>query len=198
LQSIHPVSPVLRRIKLEPDKFVLNLYGNTELIVGVKDILGAPTQAIVNPANSGLSHGAGLAAIISDAAGEEMEAACEKIISKIGKVPTSYAVPTIAGNLPYKYIIHAVGPRMGDGDTEGLLKDTIINVMKVGLKKNITSIAFPAIGTGIFGIPKETCAKAFISALNKFWQADENRKVNLVWICLTIDDFPYFEKAIKQ
>ncbi len=177
-------------------KFTRKLYTDIEIKVGVKDILSAPTSAIVNPTNSGLSHGSGLAAIIADAAGELMEQDCENIIQKYGKIPQTFAVPTRAGNLPYQCIIHAVGPRMGDGDECSKIEKTILNVMQICLKMNLKSIAFPAISTGIFGVPKDICAMAFIGALNQFWRDKAHRRVNLVWVCLTLDDFPHFEKAM--
>lgn len=179
-------------------KFLCRLHPGTELFVGVKDIFGAPTDAIVNPANGGLSHGGGLAAAIALAAGEAMEQECVEIIRNMGRVPQTQAVLTAAGRLPYKYIIHAVGPRMGDGDEYGKLKTTILNVMRLAQDTGLTSVAFPAISTGIFGVPKEVCAKAFKDALNQFWRDDRHRMVKLVWLCVMMDDYPVFEKVMHS
>ena len=183
---------------LDYRQFTRTLYEGTEVTVGVRDILSAPTDTIVNPSNSGLSHGAGLAAIISEAAGEVMEEDCERIIRKVGKIPKTMAVPSKAGDLPYRCIIHAVGPRMGDGDEYEMLKATIYNTMLVALKKGLRSVAFPAISTGIFGVPRDICASAFLGALDKFWRNKDNRILNLVWVCLTLDDFPDFEKVMRR
>ena len=81
-------------IYIDDKQFTRKIYQETEIKVGVKDILGAPTDAIVNPANSGLSHGAGLAASIAEAAGEIMEQDCDKIIRKYGNIPATFAVQT--------------------------------------------------------------------------------------------------------
>lgn len=178
-------------------KFLCRLHPGTELFVGVKDIFGAPTDVIVNPANGGLSHGGGLAATIALAAGEYMEQECEEIVRKSGRVPTTHAVLTAAGKLPYKYIIHAVGPRMGDGDEYGKLKTTILNVMQLALDTKLTSIAFPAISTGIFGVPKSVCAKAFKDALEQFWRDEPHRLVRLAWLCVTMDDYPIFNRVMN-
>ena len=164
--------------------------------VGVRDLLGAPVNAIVNPANSGLSHGAGLAGIISAEAGPEMDAECEKIIAKVGRIPTTYAVPTKAGNLPFRGIIHAVGPRMGTGDEQQRIETTILNVLKVAEKQDWTSVAFPAISTGIFGISKEVCATAFQNAVPAYWKINRESNIALVWLCLTRDDFPVFHEVL--
>ena len=108
------------------------------------------------------------------------------------------AVPSKAGDLPYRCIIHAVGPRMGDGDEYEMLRATIYNTLFVALKKGLRSVAFPAISTGIFGVPKDICANAFLGALEKFWKNPENRTLHLVWVCLTLDDFPDFEKVMNR
>jgi len=164
--------------------------------VGIRDLLGAPVDAIVNPANSGLSPGAGLAGIISDEAGPELDAECDKIIAKVGRIPTTYAVPTTAGNLPFKGIIHGVGPRMGSGDEQQRIEATVVNVLKVADKKGWTSVAFPAISTGIFGIPKEVCAAAFKNALPTYWDVNPGSAITLVWLCLTSADFPAFREVL--
>lgn len=165
---------------------------------GVRDLLGAPVDAIVNPANAGLSHGAGLAGIISDEAGPEMDAECDKIIARVGQIPTTYAVPTRAGNLPFKGLIHAVGPRMGSGDEQQRIEATIANVLKVADKKGWTSVAFPAISTGIFGIPKEVCAAAFKNAVPAYWEINAGSNITLVWLCLTTDDVDAFEEVLSS
>lgn len=179
------------------DQFIRQLHPDTRLIVGVRDILSAPTEAIVNPANGGLSHGGGVAALIADAAGEKLEKDCERIIRKLRRVPTTLAVPTSAGNLPFKYVLHAVGPRMGDGDEHEKIKKTILNVMRLAFKLDLTSVGFPAISTGLFRVPIDIFAKAFINGLDEFWADESNRVTQLVWLCLTIDKFPFYEKEMN-
>lgn len=100
------------------------MYPNgREYKITMRDLLDTPVDAIVNPANSGLSHGGGLAARISDEAGPELDDECGRILKKAGGViPVTYALPTKAYNLPYKGIIHAVGPIIGDGDEGNYLK----------------------------------------------------------------------------
>lgn len=167
-------------------------YPGTELIVGVKDILGAPTDVIVNPANGGLSYGGGLAAMIADAAGESMLEECDDIIRKQGRVPKNHAVLTSAGRLPYRGIIHAVGPKMGEGDEANKLKATILNALQLALEHQLRSVAFPAISSGIYGMPKPLCAQAFAAAFMDFWRDESHRDIKLVWLCLIVDDYPIF------
>ena len=174
------------------DTISLRVGNNISLFIGVKDLLGAPVDVIVNPANSGLSHGGGLAAVISDEAGPRLDERCEQIIRKIGRVPVTMAVPTKAFRLPFKGIIHAVGPRMGDGDEQEKLAKTVHNCLYLADRNEWNSIAFPALGTGIFRIPLQTCAMAFKAAIGAYCCNRDDSKIENIWLCLTIDAFPVF------
>ena len=165
---------------------------------GVTDLLSAPVDVIVNPANSGLSHGGGLAAIISKEAGPGLNDECDRIVKKLGKVPVTMGVPTSAFNLPYKGIIHSVGPRMGEGDEQDKVERTIINALQIAEKKEWQSIAFPAISTGIFGVPKQICAEAFKRAIPTFWENNADTSVSFIFLCLTVDDFEEFNAILGR
>lgn len=156
-----------------------------------------PLDSIVNPANSGLSHGGGIAAIISDEGGPKIDRHCEKYIEKYGRIPVTKAVATTAGRLPYKGIIHAVEPRMGDGDEQNKLELTIMSSLMIAHTKKWSSVAFPAISTGLFIIPTDVCAKAIGKAVPSFWEKYPDTPVKTVWLCLTIDYYPVFEKELK-
>lgn len=175
------------------DKVFSKSYGDGKFFkAGVADLLSAPVDAIVNPANSGLSHGGGLAAIISNEAGSDLDDECDRIVKKYGKVPVTLGVPTSAFNLPYKGIIHSVGPQMGEGDEQAKLERTITNALQIAEKKEWLSIAFPAISTGIFGVPKQICAEAFKSAIPTYWNSSADTSVSFIFLCLTGDDFEVF------
>ena len=82
-----------------------------------------------------------------------------KIIGdKIGGTFVGGAVITTGGNLKAKHVIHAVGPRMGEGNEDEKLKNATLNSLKLMDEHKLKSIAFPAISTGIFGFPIE-CKK---------------------------------------
>jgi hypothetical protein len=80
------------------------------------DLLKEPVEAIVNAANGHLTHGGGIAGIISRAAGPALQAESDALVAARGPLPTGSAVVTTAGALPFKGVIHAVGPRYGEGD----------------------------------------------------------------------------------
>ena len=103
----------------------LDFPGGRQFLVVVYDLLYEPVDCIVNAANGGLSHGGGVAAAIEQAAGPRLTAEGDAIIRERGRIPVGEAVVTTAGNLPFKGVIHAVGPRMGEGDEENTLVRTL-------------------------------------------------------------------------
>jgi O-acetyl-ADP-ribose deacetylase (regulator of RNase III) len=165
--------------------------------VSVTDLLGVSVDAIVNPANSGLSHGGGLAATISDEAGPELDRQCELAIEKVGRIPVTQNVVTTAGRMPYKGVIHAVGPRMGDGDEQSMIEKTAINCLRRADGRGWKSVALTAISTGLFCVPMDVCAEAFGRAVPRYWREHPDSSVELVWLCLTIDAYPVFEKILS-
>lgn len=171
-------------------------YDHRKLTVDICDLLGAPVDAIVNPANPGLSHGGGLAAVISDEAGPGLDEECGRIIEKVGRIPVGLAVPTKAYNLPYKGIIHAVGPRMGDDDVEPKIGKTIESCLTIADKKGWRSLAFPALGTGIYMVLNTTCARAFKSAIPDFFDNNPDSCVNNVYLCLFKDAYQEFRDVL--
>jgi O-acetyl-ADP-ribose deacetylase (regulator of RNase III) len=179
-------------------QFEINYPENKVFKVGIRDLLGAPVYAIVNPANAGLSHGGGIAAIISNEGGPQIDKHCAKYIEKYGRIPVTKAVATTAGRLQYKGVIHAVGPRMGDGDEQNKIDATIMNCLAIANAKGWQSVAFPAISTGLFCIPKDVCARAFKNAVSAFWAKCPDTSAKLIWLCLTIEDYPVFEDILRS
>ncbi len=130
------------------------------------DITEETTQAIVNPANTYLKHGGGVAGAIVSKGGYIIQEESDKI----GYVQTGSCAITSAGKLKTRYIIHAVGPVWeGGSHNEGtLLKKAVLCALKLAKEHNLTSIAIPAISTGIFGFPKELGVKIITDAVVEF------------------------------
>ncbi len=95
-------------------------------------------------------------------------------------------------------MIHAVGPRMGDGEEQSKIETTIINCLQIADKYQWKSIAFPAISTGIFCVPKTICAKAFDNAISHYWKNFPHTTIKNIWLCLIEEDYPVFEKILNQ
>jgi O-acetyl-ADP-ribose deacetylase (regulator of RNase III) len=131
-----------------------------ELVQG--DITELDTDAIVNAANASLVMGGGVAGAIRRKGGPAIQEECNRAASR-GKTFVGGAVITTGGNLRAKHVIHAVGPRQGEGDEDRKLKNATLNSIKLADEHNLKGIAFPAISTGIFGYPLDKCAKIMLS-----------------------------------
>jgi O-acetyl-ADP-ribose deacetylase (regulator of RNase III) len=175
------------------------IFPNNKIFkVGVYDLLGVYVDAIVIPTNSGLSHGGGLAAVISNEAGPKLDQQCRTAIRKLGRsIPVTQNVVTTAGRLPYKGVIHAVGPRQGDGNEQGKIEKTVLNCLRRAEGRSWQSLAFPAISTGLFFVPNSVCAEAFKNAVPQYWEKHTDSSIETIWLCLTVDSYPEFEKVFE-
>ena len=132
------------------------------------DITTEKVDAIVNAANSQLQHGGGVAWTISRRGGEIVQRESRAWIKKNGEVSHAQPAYTSAGDLPCKYVIHAVGPIWGDGDEDKKLADAITGSLRVASDLGLASVSLPAISTGIFGFPKERAAGIIFSSIEQY------------------------------
>jgi O-acetyl-ADP-ribose deacetylase len=128
-----------------------------ELIEG--DITEMDTDAIINAANARLVLGGGVAGAIARKGGPEIQTECDRI----GGTFVGGAAITTGGRLKAQHVIHAVGPRMGEGNEDEKLANATRNALKVADENDLQSIAFPAISTGIFGFPIHRCAEIMLT-----------------------------------
>ena len=133
------------------------------LIAKSGDITDEDVDAIVNAANRTLLGGGGVDGAIHRRGGPAILDECRDIRSTRypDGLPTGEAVITTAGDLPARHVIHTVGPiyGMNRGRDAELLEACYRNSVRVGLSKNLKSIAFPSISTGAFGYPKHEAAR---------------------------------------
>ncbi|HOE17693.1 MAG TPA: macro domain-containing protein [Syntrophorhabdaceae bacterium] len=128
------------------------------------DLTESDADAIVNAANSYLQHGGGVARAIARKGGPVIQEESDAI----GYVPVGQCAVTSGGKLKARYVIHAVGPRWGEGDERNKLRNAIRSVLSMAASKGFRSIAMPAISAGIFGFPKAECAKIIIEEIAAF------------------------------
>lgn len=147
-----------------------------DLIEG--DITEMDTDAIVNAANAALQMGAGVAGAIRRKGGASIQAECDNI----GGTFVGGAVITTGGDLKARYVIHAVGPQVGEGDEDQKLRNATLNSLKVAEHNKLKSIAFPAISTGIFGFPLDRCAQIMVSTTIDYLNGDTG--IEQVVFCL--------------
>ena len=149
------------------------------------DITLEQVDAIVNAANEYLQHGGGVAWAIVRRGGDVIQKESDTWVSTHGLVSHSVPAWTSGGALPAKYVIHAVGPVWGDGDEDAKLYDAIYGSLRVADELKLTSIAMPAISTGIFGFPKDRAARVILKAIDTYF---ENEQSNLKTIRITLFD----------
>lgn len=166
--------------------------GNSIIRLAQGDITEMETDVIVNAANAQLIMGGGVAGAIKRKGGPKIQEECDKI----GGTFHGGAVITTGGNLKAKHVIHAVGPRQGEGNEEEKLKSATINSLKLMDKhENLKTIAFPAISAGIFGNPIPWVANTMISAVKEYLKG--KTQIEEVVFCLyNSSDFEIFEKEL--
>jgi O-acetyl-ADP-ribose deacetylase (regulator of RNase III) len=159
------------------------------------DITERDVDAIVNAANSHLQHGGGVAGAIVKKGGRIIQEESDSI----GYTPVGTAVITGAGKLPARFIIHAVGPRMGEGDEDNKLKNAVLNSLKLASERGLTSICMPAISSGIFGFPKDRCAEILVKESLNHIKENPKSSLQLIEFCV-YDDLTtgYFQREFNK
>ncbi len=171
------------------------LIGNKKITLVKGDITEREVDAIVNAANSHLKHGGGVAGAIVRKGGEIIQQESDKI----GYVPVGQAAITTGGRLRAKWVIHAVGPRMGEGDEDNKLRSAIRSVLRLATERGLRSISVPAISAGIFGFPKDRCAKILLGETKDFLINNPSTSLELVEFCIFDDEaYKFFREEIER
>ncbi len=171
-----------------------NINGKTlRLVQG--DITKRDVDAIVNAANSHLQHGGGVAGAIVRKGGQVIQEESDRI----GFVPVGHAAITGAGKLPCKYVIHAVGPRMGEGDEDNKLKNAVLSSLMLASGKGLKSVSMPAISSGIFGFPKDRCAEILVREALNYLKENPKSSLEAVEFCVYDDlTMGFFKKEFEK
>ncbi len=173
------------------------IYADRELLLQVADLLSAPVEVIVNAANSSLAHGGGIAGQIVARGGEIIQQQSDQFIKEHGTLESGMVAITSAGKLPFRAIIHAVGPVNGEGDEQRKIQQAVARSLQLCDMHDWKSIGFPAISTGIFSVPIEVSAAAFFHAITSYWDARIDHNPQKIMICLTQNNFEPFVHAFR-
>lgn len=174
------------------NRIALDLDGTAlEIVDG--DITELDVDALVNPANEQLKLGSGVAGAIRDKGGPSVQEECDRI----GGTPVGTAVMTGAGKLRARQVIHAVGPRMGEGDEDRKLSSAVRSALALADRNALRSIALPAISTGTFGFPLDRAARIMLTEIHRYIQG--GTKLEKVVVSLYGDEaFQTFRRELRR
>jgi O-acetyl-ADP-ribose deacetylase (regulator of RNase III) len=160
---------------LGTDRELAAMSMNIQVIEG--DITMLQVDAVVNAANSSLLGGGGVDGAIHRAAGPDLLAECRRL----GGCETGDAKATQGYKLPAAHVIHTVGPvwHGGKANEDELLASCYRRSLDVASQLNVSSIAFPAISTGIYGFPRQRAAKIAVSEVLSYRGEIER----LIFVC---------------
>lgn len=169
-------------------------YKNVKIHLVQGDITTMAVDAIVNAANNTLLGGGGVDGAIHRAGGPTILEQCKKI----GGCPTGEARITTAGNMPSKYVIHAVGPvyKGGNKNEDKLLYNAYYNSLKLAKDYNLKTIAFPAISTGVYGYPKDEASDIAIKAVMDFID-NEGGIEEVYFVLFNKDNYTLYEEKLN-
>ncbi|NXR99317.1 PAR14 polymerase, partial [Oxylabes madagascariensis] len=177
--------------------------GETVIALYKADLCTHPVDVVVNASNEDLKHISDLADALSRAADPVLQEECDELVRKFGNLCPGDAVITGAGKLPYKNVIHAVGPRWNKEKSEmcvNLLRKTVKKCLQLAERHKHHSIALPAISGGIFGFPLELCTYSIVSSIKETLEESKGnsslKEVHLVGFAQ--DNIEAFSKAFRE
>lgn len=169
--------------------------GRSQLFAVTGDIVQIKCDAIVNAANSSLLGGGGVDGAIHRAAGPELLKECELL----GGCPTGSAKLTHGYSLAASWIIHTVGPVWsGGGQNEAqLLASCYVNSLRIVVDKNLKSVAFPCISTGIYGYPKSDAAQIAFDSVVEFLKSSD-LELDVTFCCFSEGDLRVYQEIFEK
>ncbi len=161
------------------------MTSRSRIQVVVGDITRLSVGAIVNAANQSLLGGGGVDGAIHRAAGPQLLAEC----ATLGGCPTGEAKITGGYNLPAPHVIHTVGPvyRGGTRGEADLLRQCYLNSLRLAEVRELDSIAFPCLSTGVFGYPRDEACEIAVRVASD-WVAGHAFPRRIVFCCFSEDD----------
>ena len=194
------------KIATEPvltEKLSFNLSTDLKLVVYQGDLTKENVDAIVNPANDRLQHGGGAAGAIVKSGGRSIQDECDQIMRKRGhrSLQPGDVEVTVAGRLPCKFVVHAVGPIWGQHTPNAamqLLYDAVLNSLYLAYRNGARSISIPAIGSGLYKVPVDVCARVLFDAVVYFAGNIDKSNNPLKEIHFVNIDFPTSRAFVQE
>ena len=201
--SNNPIKPIAQKQMPESDDINdKNNSGNTVTLSVIQaDITTLNIDAIVNAANSSLLGGGGVDGAIHRAAGRELLAYCRTL----NGCQTGDAKISPAFKLPCQYVIHTVGPvwHGGHDNEPELLANCYRNSLGLAVKHNLTSIAFPAISTGVYCYPLDKATNIAIDTVQNYVLNIQKQATNfsireVVFCCFSASDAAVYKQVLES
>jgi O-acetyl-ADP-ribose deacetylase (regulator of RNase III) len=170
--------------------------GGKRLRLVVGDITRIPADAIVNAANSRLAGGGGVDGAIHRAGGPSIMRELDSI--RGGGCPTGSAVATGAGNLPARFVFHAVGPIYRDGrhNEAALLESCYRTALEMAEERDLRAVSFPAISTGVYGYPVDKAAVVALGACRAHLKREDTRVQEIIFVLFDHAALDVFSRAL--
>ncbi len=160
------------------------------LVVG--DITDLEIEAFVYDIDEDAQVGSGYGTAISGRAGKVVQ----DQLNEIGTVPKATAVITEAGRMKADHIIHVNGPKFHEPETEGKLERATRAALRLAGEKGIHKLAFPPIGTGLYQVPIDLCARVMVDTVADYL-AGETTLDEVVFVALDTRERTPFEAQIN-
>lgn len=179
-------------IEIHGGEHVETKVGDRTLEIYERDIAWMEVDAIVNPITPDLILGEGISGAIARMGGPQIQ----EELDRIGDSSVGSAVITTGGELRAKYVIHAVAPRMGEGDEEEKLRGATVNCLTLAEERGFRTMAFPAISAGRFGFPLDRSASIMLSVVIAYLKGD-TRLEKVTFCVFGKDNFLVFNKEMQ-
>jgi len=181
------------------DPLVITI-GERTLALQSGDITKVPADAIGNAANSALRGGGGVDGAIHRAGGPAIMRELDAIRERIGKCTPGDAVATGAGDLPARWVLHAVGPIYRDGrhGEPEALASCFRRCMELAGELGARSLTLPAISTGVYGYPLDAAADVAVRTVVEILKAPETRLRRVTFVLFGKAPFEAFQRASNR
>ncbi|XP_047235104.1 core histone macro-H2A.1 isoform X2 [Girardinichthys multiradiatus] len=161
-----------------------SLFLGQKLQVVQADISAVESDAVVHPTNSSLYTGGEVGSALEKKGGKEFTEALQELKKKNGPLEVAGALLTGGFGLPAKYVIHCNSPGWGSDKCEEMLEKTVKNCLALADEKKLKSVAFPSIGSGKNGFPKQTAAQLILKAISSYFVATMSSTIKTVYFVL--------------
>ncbi|XP_043996418.1 core histone macro-H2A.1 isoform X1 [Gambusia affinis] len=150
----------------------------------VSNLAGFDVDGVINPTNADLELKDDLGSALEKKGGKEFTEALQELKKKNGPLEVAGALLTGGFGLPAKYVIHCNSPGWGSEKCEEMLEKTVKNCLALADEKKLKSVAFPSIGSGRNGFPKQTAAQLILKAISSYFVATMSSTIKTVYFVL--------------